>query len=61
VDEMTVAQLSAPKLYTRSSGHSEVEPKKAMRARGVSSPDRGEAVLLSVYEPAEEDSWRIIA
>lgn len=58
VDEMTAAQLSAPKLSTNSNGYSVVESKKAMRKRGVSSPDRGEAV----YEPAqEEDSWRIIA
>ncbi|MFC4014626.1 hypothetical protein ACFOY2_45900 [Nonomuraea purpurea] len=61
VDEMTAGQLSAPKLSTRSSGHSVVESKKEMRKRGVSSPDRGEGVLLSVYEPAEEDEWRILA
>ncbi|WP_169789217.1 LAGLIDADG family homing endonuclease [Nonomuraea candida] len=61
VDDMTSGQLAAPKLFTRSSGHSQVESKKEMRKRGVSSPDRGEAVLLSVYEPEEEDSWRVIA
>ncbi|MEO3876275.1 hypothetical protein ABGB18_46560 [Nonomuraea sp. B12E4] len=46
VDEMTAAQLSAPKLSTNSSGYSMVEPKKAMKKRGVSSPDRGEGLLL---------------
>ncbi|MBG0818968.1 hypothetical protein [Planomonospora sp. ID82291] len=62
VDDMTAAQLSAPKLTTNSTGHSVVESKKDMKKRGVSSPDRGEAVLLSVYEPAvEEEEWRIIA
>lgn len=60
VDDMTSGQLAAPRLFTRSSGHSQVESKKEMRKRGVSSPDRAEAVLLSVYEPEEEDSWRVI-
>ncbi|WP_449061746.1 hypothetical protein [Planomonospora algeriensis] len=61
LDDMTAAQLSAPKLFTNSSGFSVVESKKDMKKRGVSSPDRGEAVLLGVYEPAEDgDAWRII-
>ncbi|GAB2467844.1 hypothetical protein GCM10027187_40000 [Streptosporangium sandarakinum] len=61
VDDMTAAQLSAPKLATNSSGYSVVESKPDMKKRGVSSPDRGEAILLAVYEPAEEgDAWRII-
>ncbi|MGW0486185.1 hypothetical protein [Nonomuraea sp. NPDC003214] len=54
VDELTVAQLSAPKLATNSTGYSVVESKESMRKRGLSSPDRGEALLLGPYEPAVE-------
>ncbi|MFJ5212294.1 hypothetical protein [Streptomyces nigra] len=28
-----------------------VESKKQMKARGMKSPDRAEAILLAVYEP----------
>lgn len=52
VDRRTLAQLRAPLLGTSSSGHSRVESKEALKARGLSSPDRAEAVLLAVYEPA---------
>lgn len=51
LDELTVAQLSAPKLSTNSGGFSVVESKPDMKKRGLSSPDRGEAVLLAPYEP----------
>ncbi|WP_436318846.1 transposase [Streptomyces griseofuscus] len=44
-------QLTTPKLQYNSGGHTVIEPKKAMRARGMRSPDRAEAVLLAVYEP----------
>jgi hypothetical protein len=52
LDDLTMAQLSAPKLSTNSNGFSVVESKPNMKKRGVSSPDRGEAVLLAPYEPA---------
>ncbi|MEU5978510.1 hypothetical protein [Streptomyces sp. NPDC047315] len=51
VDKKAATQLSTPKLLTRTNGYTEIESKKAMRARGMKSPDRAEAVLLSVYEP----------
>jgi hypothetical protein len=51
VDTRTLAQLSAPTYGTNGSGLTVVEGKPSMKARGVSSPDRAEAVLLAVYEP----------
>ncbi|MER5322389.1 hypothetical protein [Streptosporangium roseum] len=61
VDEMTQAQLAAPKLSTNSTGHSVVESKKDQKARGLSSPDRAEGLLLAPYEPAvDEDEARLL-
>ncbi|MBO1418111.1 hypothetical protein J0670_26330, partial [Streptomyces sp. FH025] len=51
VDRRTQAQLSGPKLETNSGGRTVIESKRSMRRRGVSSPDRAEAVLLAPYEP----------
>ncbi|MYX26801.1 hypothetical protein GTY75_08985 [Streptomyces sp. SID8381] len=50
-DRNAAIQLTTPKLGYNSGGHTVIESKKAMRARGMKSPDRAEAVLLSVYEP----------
>jgi hypothetical protein len=52
VDNRTAAQLSLPTYGTSSTGRTVIESKKSLRARGVSSPDRAEAILLAVYEPA---------
>lgn len=51
IDGKAAAQLRAPLYGTNASGRTVIEPKKAMRERGVSSPDRAEAVLLAAYEP----------
>lgn len=51
VDDKTATQLSLPKMQTDSAGFTVIESKDAMRNRGVQSPDRAEAFLLSVYEP----------
>jgi hypothetical protein len=51
VDEQTARQLSAPNIEYHSSGRNLVESKESMRRRGVSSPDRADAVLLAMYEP----------
>lgn len=51
VDETTARQLSAPNIEYLSSGKNLVESKESMRRRGVSSPDRADAVLLCLYEP----------
>ncbi|MFC8716605.1 DEAD/DEAH box helicase family protein [Kitasatospora sp. NPDC057198] len=50
-DRRTQAQMSAPKLETNSAGRTVIESKKSLRRRGVSSPDRAEAILLALYEP----------
>ena len=43
------AQLSLPKWTTRSSGQIVVESKDDMRKRGISSPDRGDALSMAIY------------
>ena len=48
-DENTVAQLSARKYRMASNGKIEVEPKKEMKKRGLDSPDRADALSLSLY------------
>ena len=60
VDRATLAQLSAPRKGSNSSGHTVVESKKSMKDRGISSPDRAESLLLAVYEPQAEAVVRII-
>ncbi|MFD9947678.1 hypothetical protein ACFWYW_46570 [Nonomuraea sp. NPDC059023] len=61
VDDLTQAQLAAPKLSTNTNGYSVVESKENMRKRGLSSPDRGEAVLLAPYEPlVDEEEARLL-
>jgi hypothetical protein len=53
LDKRTLAQLRTPTLsYISATGKANVESKTSMKARGVSSPDRAEAVLLTVFEPA---------
>jgi hypothetical protein len=64
VDKRAAAQLTAPKYGTNARGETVIESKAAMKARGVSSPDRAEAVLLAVYEPLQKSSgggFRVIA
>jgi hypothetical protein len=64
VDDRTKAQLAGPRYVTNSAGYTVVEPKAQMRARGLSSPDRGESWLLSAYEPlvaAKRSGFRVIA
>ena len=43
------AQLSLPKWHTRSSGQIVVESKDDMRKRGISSPDRADALAMAIY------------
>lgn len=60
VDEKTLAQLSWPAYATTSDGRTKIESKKLMRARGLNSPDRAEAVLLAVYEAKLKRKARLI-
>jgi len=51
VDRQTLAQLANPFYKSDSAGRIQIEGKAEMKRRGVSSPDRGEAILLALYEP----------
>lgn len=51
LDRQTLAQLRAPTVAYNSQGLAVVESKKNLKGRGLSSPDRAEAVLMSIYEP----------
>jgi hypothetical protein len=51
VDRKTAAQLSAPTYKPTSSGKTQIESKDSLRKRGLSSPDRGEGLMLAFYEP----------
>ena len=53
VDSQTVAQLSAPTYRANSAGKIQIESKDDMKRRGISSPDRAEAVLLALFEPPQ--------
>lgn len=48
-DEELVAQLSVRKYSITSAGKIMLESKKAMKDRGIKSPDRGDAVVLSCF------------
>jgi len=60
VDQRTANQISAPRKTTNTAGETVVESKESMRKRGVTSPDRAEAIALAIYEPVV-DTVRIIA
>lgn len=46
-----LAQMNGPTYRTDSSGRIYIEKKIDMKRRGLTSPDRAEALLLAVYEP----------
>lgn len=48
-DEETVAQMSSRKYFMASNGKLELESKKEMKKRGLDSPDRADALSLSLY------------
>lgn len=51
VDARTLAQLRGPTMSFDPSGATVIEQKKKMKERGLTSPDRAEAVLMALYEP----------
>lgn len=51
IDMAILKQLNGPQYTTSSSGKIQIEKKSDMKKRGVSSPDRAEAILLAVFEP----------
>jgi phage terminase large subunit len=50
-DDIAVAQLTERQGYTPSDGRREVESKEDMRARGLDSPDRADAIVGALAEP----------
>ena len=61
VDSKTVAQLSAPTYRANSAGKIQIESKDDMKRRGISSPDRAEAVLLALFEPPNSEPQDLVA
>lgn len=50
-DDKQITQLSNRKYRVNSDGKIELERKEEMKKRGLSSPDMGDALALSLYEP----------
>lgn len=50
-DDKQISQLSNRKYRINSDGKIELERKEEMKKRGLSSPDKGDALGLSLYEP----------
>lgn len=50
-DDKQITQLSNRKYRINSNGEIELERKEEMKKRGLTSPDRGDALGLSLYEP----------
>ena len=61
VDNRTAAQLRAPTYGTNASGNQVIESKEHMKDRGVSSPDRAEAVLLAIYDIKQRRKPKVLA
>lgn len=51
IDMKVLKQLNGPMYVTSSSGKIQIEKKADMKKRGMTSPDRAEALLLAVFEP----------
>ena len=64
-DDRLWAELAAPRYHFTSSGKIQVESKEAMKKRGINSPDRADAVCLSLanemttmaYGTSSSGSW----
>ena len=52
-DDKQITQLSNRKYRINSEGRIELERKEEMKKRGLTSPDRGDALVLSLYEPKQ--------
>lgn len=52
-DDKQIAQLSNRKYRINSDGKIELERKEEMKKRGLNSPDRGDSLVLSLYEPKQ--------
>lgn len=52
------AQMTGPRLLFNSAGFAQIEKKSDMKLRGITSPDRAEAVMLALYQPAPKPARR---
>lgn len=59
LDDDLAAQLSAIR-YKRSGGRIQIESKEEMRKRGVSSPDKADAVMLAFLDPPKEEKKSVL-
>ena len=57
-DDKQISQLSNRKYVVNSAGKIELERKEAMKKRGLSSPDMGDALALALHDPLVSD-WSI--
>lgn len=57
-DDKQISQLSNRRYIVNSAGKIELEKKEAMKKRGLSSPDMGDALALALYDPLVSD-WSI--
>ena len=58
-DDKQISQLSNRKYVVNSAGKIELERKEAMKKRGLSSPDMGDALALALYDPLLP-TWSLI-
>ena len=58
-DDKQISQLSNRKYMVNSAGKIELERKEAMKKRGLSSPDMGDALALALYDPLLP-TWSLI-
>jgi hypothetical protein len=56
-DRELFAQLTTRRGWPNSKGRLELESKAAMRARGIRSPDRADAVLGAIAKPVSTGAW----
>lgn len=56
IDHKAIAQLTAPTYKSNSSGRLQIEAKADMKRRGITSPDRAEAILLAIFEPPRKEA-----
>lgn len=57
-DDKQISQLSNRRYVVNSAGKIELEKKEAMKKRGLSSPDMGDALALALHDPLVSD-WSI--
>ena len=60
-DDALYSELVAPRYMFTSSGKIQVESKDSMKKRGVRSPDRADALCLSIGQrPHDDGIWRFV-